>query len=70
MTEKTLEENIRQAISDFNDIEAALQESGIDIPHGTDTSTYGDKVRQLGKSIGEVTLTKYTEADIKKDGDS
>ncbi len=68
-TESTLAENVVQAISDFDEIEKALEESGINVPDGADTSKYGDYVRELGKSIGVVTLTKYTEADI-KDGDS
>lgn len=41
-----LKTNIKQAISDFNDIEAALEESGIDVPYDTDTSEYGNLVRQ------------------------
>ena len=42
----TLKNNIYQAISDFNDIEAAIGESGVDVPYDTDTSEYGDLVRQ------------------------
>lgn len=42
----TLKNNIYQAISDFNDIEAAIEESGVDVPYDTDTSEYGDLVRQ------------------------
>jgi hypothetical protein len=42
----TLKNNIYQAISDFNDIEAAIEESGVDVPYDTNTSEYGDLVRQ------------------------
>lgn len=36
----TLEENIKQAISDFDGIKAAIKEAGIEVPHGTDTREY------------------------------
>lgn len=69
-TVSTIEQNIKEAISDLDEIQKALNESGVNVPDGVDTSTYGDFVRELGNSIGTVTLTKYTMADIKKDGDS
>ena len=50
----TLKVNIQRAISDFNDIEAAIEESGINVPYNTDTSEYGNLVRQAvasGKGI-------------------
>lgn len=40
-----LKTNILQAIADFDDMEAALEECGVDVPYDTDTATYGDKVR-------------------------
>lgn len=42
----TLKNNIYQAISDFNGIEAAIEESGVDVPYDTDTSEYGNLVRK------------------------
>ena len=42
----TLNENIKQAISDFDGVQAALEESGVEVPYGTDTSEYGNLVRQ------------------------
>lgn len=42
----TLKDNILQAISDFNDVEAAIEESGIDVPYDTNTSEYGNLVRK------------------------
>lgn len=49
----TLEENIAQAIADFDDIEAAIVEQGVEVPQGTDTSEYGNLIRSIiggGKS--------------------
>lgn len=43
----SLRDNINQAISDFNGIEKAIEECGVDVPYGTDTKDYGDKVRQV-----------------------
>lgn len=42
----TLKSNIKQAIADFDDIEKAIEESGIDVPYDTNTSEYGNLVRQ------------------------
>ena len=42
-----LKDNIKQAISDFDEIEKAIEECGVDVPYGTDTKDYGDKVRQV-----------------------
>lgn len=42
----TLKSNVKQAIADFDDIEKAIEESGIDVPYDTDTSEYGNLVRQ------------------------
>ena len=69
-TESTFEQNIKQAISDFDEIEKALAENGISIPKGVDTKDFARMINELGNSVGTVTLTKYTKADIKKDGDS
>lgn len=43
----TLKQNIDQTIADFDDIKAALEESGVAVPWDTDTSTYGNKIRGL-----------------------
>ena len=42
-----MDDVINQAISDFDDIEAALEEQGISVPSGTDTRTYGALVRSI-----------------------
>lgn len=51
----TLEENIQQAIADFDDIEAAIKEQGVEVPSGTDTSEYGNLIRSIegGSGTGE-----------------
>lgn len=43
----TLEENVMQAIADFDDIKAAFVERGIEVPNGTDTKEYGNIVRAI-----------------------
>lgn len=43
----TLKENIKQAIADFDSIETAIEECGVNVPYDTDTSEYGDKVREV-----------------------
>lgn len=49
----TLEENINQAIADFDDIEAAIEEQGVEVPNGTDTKEYGNLIRSI-KGTGEI----------------
>lgn len=48
-----LNENISQAISDFDDIEKAIEEKGVNVPYDTDTSEYGDLIRSIPQSGGE-----------------
>lgn len=49
----SLEENINQAISDFDNIKSAIEEQGVEVPYGTDTKEYGNKIRSI-KTGGEV----------------
>ena len=65
-----LQDNISQAIADFDDVEAALEENGIDVPYDTDTKEYGNMVRRLyskgvadGQAIGFV-LEPATETKL------
>ena len=44
---KTLTENITQAIADFDGIAAAIINKGIEVPLGTPTSAYADKIRAI-----------------------
>lgn len=46
MATKTKEQILNQAISDFDKIEDALKDSGVDVPYDTDTSEYGNLVRK------------------------
>ncbi len=57
----TLEENINQAIADFDDIEAAIVEQGVEVPSGTDTSEYGNLIRSI--PVGGDCPIKYVESD-------
>lgn len=50
MTE--MEKAVNQAIADFDDIESAIEEQGVEVPAGTDTKEYGNLIRSmLGKKI-------------------
>lgn len=55
----TLEENIAQTISDFDDIESAIEEHGIDVPPGTDTSEYGNLIRNIPREGGGIVDQTY-----------
>lgn len=56
----TLEENIKKAIADFDDIEAAIEEQGVEVADGTDTSEYGNLIR--GISGGGDSPIQYVES--------
>ncbi len=59
----TLEENVKRAIADFDDIEAALVENGVDVPSGTDTSEYGNIIRRfLAESPSASSPVLYVES--------
>lgn len=42
----TLQENIKQAITDFDNIKATLEKFGVEIPYGTDTKEYPRKIEE------------------------
>jgi hypothetical protein len=50
----SLEENIKRAIDDFDNIQNAIEEQGVPVPYGTDTSEYGKLVRGLVASKTEL----------------
>ena len=52
MANKTLSENVNQAISDFESIKQAIINKGIDIPSGTPTSQYSDKIGEIQSGGG------------------
>lgn len=60
----TLEENIKQAIADFDNIENAIEECGIDVPYDTNTSEYGNKVREVyAKGLADGNKPSVFDAD-------
>lgn len=44
-----MEDVVNQAISDFDDIKSAIEEQGVEVPYGTDTNQYGNKIRSIPK---------------------
>ena len=42
-----LQKTIKQAIADFDEIETAIEECGIDVPYDTDTKEYGKRVKEV-----------------------
>lgn len=60
----SLKTNVNQAISDFNSIEAALEECGVDVPYDTNTSEYGNLIRKavaMGGGLSEDEVRKIVE---------
>ena len=53
----SLKENIKQAIADFDAIKAAIEENGVEVPYDTNTSEYGDLVRQA-VALNKVDMSK------------
>lgn len=47
MAQRTLTENINQAIADFDTIKTAIIEKGVPVPDGTPTSAYGDMISEI-----------------------
>ncbi len=57
MSELINEQVVNQAISDFDDIKAALEEQDVEVPSGTNTNQYGNLIRGMsGKAV------KYVES--------
>lgn len=65
----SLEENINQAIADFDDIESAIKEQGVDVPYDTDTSQYGDLIRSIGAGSDDKVFEKITTVTVTPDAD-
>lgn len=47
MAQRTLTENINQAIADFEAIKTAIADKGVPVPDGTPTSAYGDMISEI-----------------------
>lgn len=60
MANRTLQENVNQAISDFDSIQQAIIDKGIEVPNGTPTSEYADKIGTIkGGGIDTSELTSF-----------
>lgn len=62
-----LEKNIKRAVAIINDIEEAIEDGSEEELDGTDTKTFANRIRNLGKAT-ENTIIRWTEEDF-KDGD-
>lgn len=64
-----LEKTINQAIKDFDDIEKAIEEKGVEVPYDTNTSQYGNLIRSIpvGDSseplVKELNLNRWEDLD-------
>ena len=54
-----IEINHEQAIADFNAIENALKDGGVEVPEGTPTSQYGEKIGEITEKCAEKTLEDF-----------
>ena len=61
MANRTISENINQAISDFKGIKQAIIDRGIEIPEGTPTSEYGAKIEEIKGIVDTTDLKKLIE---------
>lgn len=63
MANNTLAENVAQAISDFSHIKAAIAEKGVEVPQGTPTSKYADKISEISSSLWDLIQNKLEQKD-------
>ncbi len=63
MANRTLSENIGQAISDLNGVKQALINKGVEIPQGTPTSEFGAKIEEIqgGGGLDTSGITNFNE---------
>jgi len=66
-----LKKDIEQAIADFDAVEQAIESCGIDVPYDTNTSEYGNMVKQVyskgmehGAEINKYELPVATESTL------
>lgn len=55
------DENVHRVIKDFDDIKSALEEMGVAVPYGTDTSEYGDFIRKKFSKAPFINTTSVTD---------
>lgn len=53
----TLNENIAQAVKDFDDIRDAIEYQDVEVPEDTPTSLYGEKIKEIDRGITPVGTT-------------
>lgn len=59
----TLSNNIARAIRDFDSIETAIEEKGVEVPKGTPTSSYDQKIKEIEQGITPTGTINITEND-------
>lgn len=68
MATNTLSQNINQAISDFNGIKQAIIDKGVEVPIGTKTSEYGDKISQIQTGGGSTPEKGFLPTEFDSNG--
>ena len=59
MATRTITENVNQAVQDFDNIKQARIDKGIEIPNGTPTSEYADKIGTIKINGLDINNAKY-----------
>ena len=61
MATRTITENVNQAVQDFDNIKQAIIDKGIEVPNGTPTSEYADKIGTIkSNGLDTSTVTDFT----------
>lgn len=72
----TLSNNIARVIRDFDDIETAIEDMGVEVPKGTPTSSYDQKIKEIEQGItptgtininengNDIDVTQYATANV------
>lgn len=63
----TIQENISQAIADFDEIKEAIEYKGVAVPDDSPTSEYGEKIKQIETGItptGSIEIPNNGEYDV------
>ena len=72
----TLSNNIARAIRDFDNIETAIEDMGVEVPEDTSTSSYPQKIREIDRGIiptgtinitengNDIDVTQYATANV------
>ena len=59
-----LENTINQAISDFDSIQSAIEDMGVDVPVGTDTREYGRLIREHHAEMQKELTEEYSKGEL------